>query len=190
MLRTTRTVTYTPPPSRAEERALEEIAAIDEKGAAATPEELQRRNDLAATLQPVTLTRFTVSTISAYQYGRYEANRRAVGAWMERELGKPSRELMETSEGQQLFLLGLRWARVWAALAAVETCTASRLDDDDTPWMEIKPPDGWDTPDGYLKDVPTELAGALAGAAEAVNPGLFVAAVDEEAKKKGGIGVD
>lgn len=194
MLRSTRSITYTPPPSRADARALIEIAAIDARGSAG-PADVQpgddaRRAELVKSLAPIEQTRITLGTLSAYQFGRYQANRRQVGAWMEIELSKPASEAIETPEGQRLFSMGIGWARTAAALERVETRKISRLDGDGAAWKEISPPAFWSSPGEYLQETPADLADALADAADEINPGLFYVAAGEDAKKNGGISVE
>lgn len=189
--RTTRQITYTPPPTRAEARTMAEIAAIDSEQEPA-PDAAARRAALAAGLQPVTQVRITVGTLSAYQYGKYEAYRRQFRAWIEEETGQPTAAALETPAGQNMIELGLQWARARAAMIRLETRQTGRLDDDDDagPWNEISPPATWDTPAGYLREIPADLAETLAEAAEDANPGLFVPAMDDDAKKNGGISVE
>ena len=92
--RQTRKLTITPPPTR-EER--EQLAA----GAAS---------------MPVEQTRITVAAMNTLQYGRYEANRRAVGPWLEAQTGKGWPEAAQDDAGLLLLEAGLRWARIAAAV--------------------------------------------------------------------------
>lgn len=189
--RSTRTVTYTPAPSGADARRLAEIADIDDLGDQATPQDAARRAELAAAVQPAQQIRFTLQTINALQYGRYEAGRRQVREWIAETFSQPVTEATASDEGARLWSLGLRWARTRAALAKVEQRTISRLDDaDDEAWTEIRPAAMLDDPAAYLDQMPAELTAALAAAAEAVNPDLFAVSMEEGAKKNGGVSAE
>lgn len=184
-LRSTRSFVYTLPLGEADARAVEEIEEIDDLGPAATAADLARRVELAAGLGPVNEVRFTLGTITAYQLGRYDAYRRQLGDWLTEKLGQDADT--ETAEGSQLFTQGLRWARARAALLKVEQRTIDYQGPDAVTWAEVEIPAGWDTPDGFLGEVPAGVVAKLARTANAVNPNLFTVPTNEEAKKKGGI---
>jgi len=164
--RQTRKLTITPPPTR-EER--EQLAA----GAAS---------------MPVEQTRITVAAMNTLQYGRYEANRRAVGPWLEAQTGKGWREAAQDDAGLLLLEAGLRWARIAAAVTAVETRTADRVTDEAGDWQRAEWP-ALDDIGAFVEDVPADLAGALDELVFDLNPGIFRTAEQDadDAKKNGGI---
>lgn len=193
MLRPTRQITWTTPPNRADTARLAEIEEIDATPAEQqTPEAQQRRQQLAAELAPAEQTRITLSTLSALQAARYEGAKRQVRSWMEEVTGRPTAEAIDNDDGRRLFQLGLGWARFYCTVTKIETRTAARLDDGGKAgrWKDQPLPPAWETPAGFLDDVPADLANALKEAAGDLNPGIFYVQTDEEAKKNGGISVE
>lgn len=163
----------TPPPTREERAALRAHAAGETTAA-----------DLL-----VTQTRITVSALNTLQYGRYEVNRRAVGAWLTERSGLTWAAAIEDADGLALIEAGLRWARVRAALVAVETRTANRVSDEvATDWAAAVLPE-LDAPGAFADELPGDLAAALDELVFDLNPGLFRYADQDaaEAKKNGGI---
>lgn len=197
MLRPTRVITWTAPPSRTDAQRLAEIEQID-AAPTLTPEEADKRQQLAAALAPAEQIRITLSTLSALQLARYEGAKRQVRSWLETVTGRPPSEAMDTDDGRQLFPLGLGWARFYVTVTKIEQRTARRVTDPNeaegavkpTKWKEIPLPPAWESPAGYLDDVPADLANALKAAAEDLNPGIFYVQSDDEAKKNGGISVE
>lgn len=191
MLRPTRSITWTTPPTRADAQRLAELEQID-AAPTLTPEQAERRQQLAAGLAPAEQMRITLSTLSALQLGRYEPAKRQVREWLESVTGRPAAEAVNTEEGRALFPLGLGWARFYVTATKIETRTIDRLAEPSKPakWKEIPMPPAWETPAGYLDDVPADLAQALKDTAEDLNTGIFYVQSDDEAKKNGGISVE
>ena len=183
-LRTARTVTYTPPPSAADRAAMRELERLDAQPQR-TDDDERRRQELIRGAAVAQL-RFTVSTMTVAQYGRYEANKRAAVAWMQ-----ATYQDAETEEANTAGLAALRWAYTLAALIGLETCTANRAADDAGTWQAMDIPATWQTPAGYMDEIPADLAAVLAEAVFQVNPGLFGAPPypTDDAKKNGGISV-
>ena len=82
LTRQTRSLIVTPSPTRAERAQMKEYDNLPGGDSDA------RRAQLAAALG-VGQTRITVGALNTLMYGRYEANRRAVAAWVEAQTGKP-----------------------------------------------------------------------------------------------------
>lgn len=164
--RQTRALILTPPPTRAEREAL---AA----GAASVP---------------VEQTRITVAALNTLQWGRYEAARRQVAPWLEGRTSKAWKEAIADDAGGELLEAALRWARAYAAVAAVETRAADRVTDDAGEWAAADWPE-LDRLDAYVDDVPGDLAAALDELVFDLNPGLFRFGDQDaaDAKKNGGI---
>lgn len=199
MLRPTRQITWTTPPNRADTARLAEIEEIDATPAdQQTPEAQQRWQQLAAELAPAEQTRITLSTLSALQAARYEGAKRQVRSWMEEVTGRPAAEAIDNDDGRRLFQLGLGWARFYCTVTKIETRTARRIVNHNetegankpVKWKDQPLPPAWETPAGFLEDVPADLANALKDAAEDLNPGIFYVQTDDEAKKNGGISVE
>lgn len=188
-LRSTISVTWLAPPSHDDLNALWEIDQIDAQ-AERTPADDARRAALASQIAPASQIRATLSTLSALQYGRYEANRRTFVEWVESETGQPIAGATASEDGRRLIDLGAKWARTLAALKSLEERSVSRLDDEhDGEWMQIEAPAAWATPAGYLDDAPQELVEQLHAAAWDCNSTLFMPNQSEDAKKKGGASV-
>lgn len=164
--RQTRTLIVTPPPSR-EDRA--QMAA----GAASVP---------------VEQTRITVAALNTLQWGRYEAARRQLAPWLEARTGKAWKEAVADDAGGDLLDAALRWARAYAAVAAVETRQADRVTDAAGEWQAAEWPE-LASLDAYVDDVPGDLAAAIDELVFDLNPGLFRFAEQDadDAKKNGGI---
>ena len=176
-LRNTRAIIWTEYPTDEEAAAL---AAHD-----AAPE--AERPALAAAMAPAQQTRITVSALSALQYARYDAARADARAWVEEITGAKE----PTASAAPMIRFGLTWARMRAALVKMETRTASRTDDSASEWTEIDPPATWDTPAGYLDDLPIDLVEAIDDIVIGLNPNVFMGIIgaiqdEAEAKKNGG----
>ncbi len=176
-LRNTRSVLWTEYPTDEEAAAL---AAYE-----AAPED--ERPALAAAMAPAQQTRITVGAMSALQYARFDVARADARAWIEEETG----EKEATARHTPLIRFGLTWARMRGALVRMETRTASRTDDSAGPWTEIDPPAAWETPAGYLGDLPIDLVEAIDDIVIGLNPTVFFGAIgaiqnDADAKKNGG----
>lgn len=185
-LRTTRSVTYTPPPTRSERAAMAEIAVLQAMPER-TAEQEQRRQELTAGAV-VDQWRFTFSTMSVAQYGRYDANRRQAREWLKETYADPDSE-----DAHAAGIAALRWAFTMAALVGLSTRQANRVADDAgaVAWTPLDIPATWLTPAGYMEEVPNDLAEILAETTYEANPGLFGAGIDQsdDAKKNGGISV-
>ncbi len=134
-------------------------------------------------------TRFEVCTLNTMQFSRFQAARRDMFEWMEGETGLPYDKMRDHPRLDELFDVGLRWARLTAAVGLVERRTVRRMGADSTagPW---EPADfaGLDDIPQFLETVPAALSEALDELAIELNPGLFrKAAEGEDAKKNGGI---
>ena len=185
-LRSTITVTWTAPPSHNDLNLIWQIDQIDAQ-TGPTPEDAAKRAELAGQIEPAAQMRATLSTLSAIQYGRYEANRRVLVDWLESETGQPAAEALKTEQGKRLAEMGARWARTMAALVRLEERLAHRLDDGaDTEWTPVEAPEAWATPAGYLDDAPQTLVEQLDGAAWDCNAALFWPSQSDDAKKNGG----
>ena len=164
--RQTRALIVTPPPTRDE------------------------RARLAAGAQDVTVvqTRITVSALNTLQYGRYEAALRKVGPWVEERAGQPWREAVFDDAGGPLVEAALRWARIQAAVTAVETREANRATDAAGEWAAAEWAELADLT-AFTEDAPGDLAAALDELVFDLNPGLFRQAeqTGDDAKKNGGI---
>lgn len=185
-LRSTRTVIYTPPPTRSERAALAEVADLDAK-ADRTPDEDARPQQLIAGLI-VEQWRFTFAAMSVTQHGRYDANRRQAQAWLKATYGDAEDDARNAAG-----IDAIRWAFVMAALVSVATRQANRVADDAgaAAWQPIDLPAAWLSPAGYMDEIPADLAEAMAEAAFEINPGLGGAgpSMTDDAKKNGGISV-
>ena len=185
-LRSTRAVTYTPPPTRRERAAMAEIADLQAQGER-PPDEEARLQELIAGCT-VDEWRFTFAAMSVTQYGRYDANRRQAQAWL-----KATYTDLDSEEAGNAGIAAIRWAFTMAALVGLSTRQANRVADDAgaVAWAPLDIPDAWSTPAGYMDEVPADLAATLAEVAHEVNPGLFGAGLDmsTDAKKNGGISV-
>lgn len=183
-LRTTRTVIYTPQPSAAERTAMREIEQLQALETR-TDDEARRLQELHAAAGTADQVRVTLGTMTVLQHGRFEANKRAAFDWMQATYGS----LNDTDIG----LAVLRWAYVMAAIVGVETRTVHRYSEvGEGAWKPVEIPPTWQTPDGYLSELPADLARALGDAALLINPGMFGAGADagDDAKKNGGISVE
>ena len=178
--RQTRSLIVTDPPTREERARMEQHAAAVKAGDAAAVE-------LAAGLT-TTQTRITVGTLNTLQYGRYETNRRRVGPWLTERTGQTWEQAIDTAGGLLLLESGLRWARVHAAVTAVETRTANRVTDEATNWQAADWP-ALSSLDAFTEDVPGDLVEALDRLVFDLNPVLFrfEGQTDADAKKNGGI---
>lgn len=128
--------------------------------------------------------RATISTLNALQHARYQAYLRSARAWIDAEAANASEE-----ERLALFDVCIKWATALAALVRLEERTIDRNGGADEAWTAIDAPAAWRTVEGFLEDVPADLAAALYVATVELNPGLFGLANDEDAKKNGGISV-
>jgi len=144
------------------------------------------RAQLAAALE-TTETRWMLAALNTLQYGRYEANRRAVIAWIEAQLGKPWAEAAKDPAAGDLIDAGLRWARIAATVQMVEERTVSRVTDAAGEWGPVAVT-GLESIEAFLDAYSGDLAGALDEVVYDLNPGLFGARLDSaDAKKNGGI---
>lgn len=180
LVRSAKHLVITPPPTRAERRAMEQYAAAQLAGDAETADKL------AAALA-MTQTRITVACLNTLQYGRYEANRRQVAPWMVARGGKTVDDLIATDAGALLIEAGLRWARANAAVTAVETRTGNRVTDVASEWQAADWPQ-LESIDAFVDEVPGDLVEALDALIFDINPGLFrFGEGDADTKKNGGI---
>ena len=154
-----------------------------------TREERERMTAGASDVQAAQ-TRITVGTLNTLQYGRYEAARRQVGAWVTARTGQTWEEAVKDGRGLLVIETGLRWARIHAAVTAVETRTANRVTDEVTDWTPADWPALADL-DTFADEAPGDLVDALDELVFDLNPGLFrFGAQDaDDAKKNGGISV-
>ena len=102
--------------------------------------------------------------------------------------GRGWREAAQDDAGLLLLEAGLRWARIAAAVTAVETRTADRVTDEAGDWQRAEWP-ALDDIGAVVEDVPADLAGALDELVFDLNPGIFRTAEQDadDAKKNGGI---
>lgn len=128
--------------------------------------------------------RATISTFNALQHARYQAYLRGARTWIDAEAAGADEE-----ERLVLFDVCIKWATVLAALVRLEERTIDRNGQLDEPWTTVDAPATWRTIDGFLEDVPADLAAALYATTLELNPGLFGLANDENTKKNGGISV-
>lgn len=183
----TRQIVYTTPPTPEEAAALEEIARID---ATKKPTEADQaaRQTLAATIAPASQYRFTIATCRAMDFARYSTARRQWIPFVEKATGAKYAEAIDTDEGLQTAILCAKWARMLAAVTAIEEREIDRLADADPAWQPAEMPPAWkDDPGAYMDDMPAELIDAIEAAAVALNPGLFAPEMSANAKKNGGI---
>ena len=137
---------------------------------------------------PAEETRITVSALNTLQYGRYEAARRQIAPWVEGRTGLAWKEAVADGTGDALLDAGLRWARAYAAVTAVETRQANRMTEEVTDWQPAEWPE-LDSIDAYADEVPGDLAAAVDELVFDLNPGLFRVGDQDpaDAKKNGGI---
>lgn len=158
-LRTTRTITWTEPPSRADMERLEEWKLTGGENA-----------ELAGQIAPARQVRATVATLNALQHARYQANLRTARGWIEQEAP-------EADESTRLEYLDvcIKWAAVLASLVKLERRSISRTaaENAESDWGAIDTPEEWRTPAGWLENVPAELVAAVYVAVLDLNPGLF-----------------
>lgn len=180
-LRTSRTITWTEPPSRADAARLDEWRLLGSGEAGA-----ERRAEIASELAPARQVRATVSTLNALQHARYQAHLRQARAWIEQEA--PGAD--ETTRLEYLDVC-IKWAAVLASLTVLEQRSVDRTaEESETGWQAINTPEEWRTPAGWLESVPAELVAAVYVAVLDINPGLFGwGDEDEQKKSRGGISV-
>ena len=195
-LRATRTVTWTVPAGRSAVLAAQEITVLDAISAP-TPEQTNRRVDLAAGLPLLEELRITVSTCSALDDARYRANVQQANDWIAERAGRTVREILDDTTGaarvdRMTIDAGLAWSLILASARRVETRQRPMLENataDDPPWTEIDLPAEWQTPGGFLDAVPADLSDALQVAAHECNPGLWLTRLDANSKNYGGVSV-
>lgn len=185
-----KTVTVTAPPTRAERDLMaeyEELAALPERSEA----QVARMTELGAGLMAEQLL-FTVDTLNTLQWSRYRANERAMFDWIEQETGLPYSKLSDHPRLEELLGVGLRWARVAAAVGSVQQRTVPRMFDmpGEVAWNPVDY-EGFDDIPTMMETVPAALADVLDALAIELNNALFGRQADDEgAKKNGGISVD
>lgn len=131
-------------------------------------------------------TRWTLTALNTLQYGRYEANRRAVIAWIEGVTGKAWAAAVKDDSAGDLIDAGLRWARLAAVVQAVEGRTVNRATDAATDWQPL-PATALEGVDAFLEAYTADLAAALDDLVFDLNPGLFGVKLESaDAKKNGG----
>lgn len=126
--------------------------------------------------------RATISTFNALQHARYQAHLRTARSWLDAEAAAS-----DENARTELFDVCFKWAAVLAGLVRLESRRIVRSGDGNEPWAMIELPADWRTVDGFLENVPAELAAAIYSAVLDLNPGLFGLATDDDAKKNGGI---
>lgn len=130
--------------------------------------------------------RATISTLNALQYARYQSMVRQARSWIDEE-GK------DADEAARLELLDvcLRWATVLASMTKLEQRTIERSAETEPEWTALDVPEDWRTPQGFVDNVPAELAAAVYVVVLEMNPGLFswAGADDAEKKRNGGLSV-
>lgn len=135
--------------------------------------------------------RITVTTANVLAMAKREAYMREAHAWYRDQFDETDpAELSQAELFQRNFVFStLRtWAMARALTVGIEERQVSRLDlDNDAGWKEIGRPEWLETPDGFLGQIPDQLADAWHRAMMEVNPGIFeTSEPDEEKKRYGG----
>ena len=188
ILRQTRAVTVTDPPSAGDQLLIVEydaLAAMPDR----TPEQAARMEQIAKELAPAEQLQIELCTINTVQYGQYEANRRQVVTFAEQQTGQKWQQAIEDPAAASIIDAALMWARISAAVTRVQSREASRVDEQTAgAWADVDA--AWlSSPAAWMEQIPHDLADALDRVCFALNPGLFRQIGGTDAKKNGGISV-
>lgn len=143
--------------------------------------------------------RFTLSSCTTVDMGRYWSLMRAFDAWYEKEHGQSydaARTGSDAEVSSQAVVLWLRahnHACIMASLQGLER--RMRSPEVTTPnghpnapaWDPAEIPPEWQTKEGFESTAPFAMIGSLTDTANAVNPGMWRTQDDDEAKKNGGV---
>jgi len=171
---------------------------------APTPEQTQRRAELAASLPALEEIRITVGTCSALDDARHRANMQQASDWIAERTGRTGRSMFEILDEinddpgpdgrlHRLTLnAALAWSLIMASVRRIETRQRPMREEPTDPaqgWTEEEFPAEWQTPGGFLDAVPADLSDALQAAAHECNPGLWINRIDANSKNYGGVSV-
>lgn len=142
--------------------------------------------------------RFTMGSCTTVDMGRYWSAMRAFEAWYEKENGqsyeaaRSSSDAEVSSQALTTWLRAHNHAAIMASLQGLEWRTRSVATEENpgafaTDWTPAEVPATWQSQQDFEANAPYALIGALTETANAVNPGLWRALDDDEAKKKGGV---
>jgi hypothetical protein len=139
--------------------------------------------------------RFTFSSCTTVDMGRYWSAMRVFEAWFEKEQGQSYDDARLGSDKEvsaravTLWLRAYNYAMIIASLQGLERrMRAPEITNGNAPaWTPAEIPVEWQSQAGFEANAPLAIVGALAETANAVNPGLWRQQDDDEAKKKGGV---
>jgi hypothetical protein len=140
--------------------------------------------------------RFTMGSCTTVDMGRYWSAMRAFEAWYEKENGQSYEAARSSSDAELSSQALTTWLRahnhaaIMASLQGMERRTRSTDESSAslaTEWEPAEMPATWQSQQDFEANAPYALIGALTETANAVNPGLWRALDDDEAKKKGGV---
>lgn len=152
----------------------------------------------AADAEGTTQWRFTLKQLSMLDDGRYLWARDQVERWVENTTGQKREQYLtvkpveaisaEERRAFDLFLAGLCWAHIYAALKELAQRPVSLELEPLGEWVTVERPAEWENPEVFLGSVDPDLVGALERKALDLNPTFNILRRDDDgAKKKYGV---